>query len=88
MYSTTFGATGWGTQLPVQYPQASNLNLPRELCRTGFNGFGQEDSRMGGGTALLVTGLVAASAAGIGVLIAWLAERRQRKAGPDLSYYR
>lgn len=109
MYSTAFGATGVGTQLPMQYPNSSGLNipeemvqagyhdlgtwptlpvqtarnsglnLPEELWEAGYSGLGQDGARMSGGTALLVTGLVAAGAAGVGVFLGWLAERRQGK---------
>ena len=53
------------------------VNLPRELVEGGY---GQTSDRMSAGVAVLVTGLIAASAAGIGVLIGWLAERRSGKA--------
>jgi hypothetical protein len=91
MYDASLGATGWGMQLPVQFPNASPYNLPEEMWHAGFRGLGQDETRMKGGTAILVTGLIAAGAAGVGVLIGWLAERRAGKgaeAVAGLGYYR
>lgn len=80
MYSASFGATGWGAQLPAQFPNASPYNLPQELWDAGYRDYGQDGSRLSSGAALLVVGLVAVGAAGTGVLIAWLAERRAARA--------
>jgi hypothetical protein len=63
-------------QVPVQFPNASPYNLPEEMWNAGFRDYGEDDKRMKEGTAILVTGLIAAGAAGVGVLIGWLAERR------------